>query len=60
MARHLLKARQVQTASAGDLIDGDGLILRVKAKTASWVLRYTGPSGRRRELGPAKQLPASH
>jgi len=47
----------VRTASVGDYGDGDGLYLRVKAgtkpseTTASWVFRYTGPSGRRRELG---------
>lgn len=52
MARHLLSARQVQTAAEGDHGDGDGLILRVKSKkphgfcgtrlpmgsAASWVL----------------------
>jgi Arm DNA-binding domain len=31
--------------------DGDGLILRVKPNGASWTLRYTSPSGRRREFG---------
>jgi integrase len=52
MARHLLSAREVQTADEGDHRDGDGLFLRVKANsTASWVLRYSGPTGRRRELG---------
>ncbi len=51
MARHLLSARQVQAAGVGELHDGSGLILRVKAKTASWVFRFTAPSGRRRELG---------
>jgi len=53
MPRHLLSARQVQTASA-DLPDGDGLILRVKPNGASWTLRYTSPSGRRREFGLGK------
>jgi len=51
VAKHLLSARQVQTAPVGDLYDGAGLILRVKAKSASWIFRFTAPSGRRRELG---------
>ena len=57
MARHLLSATAVRTAGAGDHSDGDGLYLRVKASrkshetTASWVFRYTAPSGMRRELG---------
>jgi len=34
MPRHLLSARQVQTARV-DLPDGDGLILRVKPNGAS-------------------------
>src|SRR5438132_260915 len=57
MARHLLTARQVQAAGEGDHSDGDGLYLRVKVDgkstgtTASWVFRYTAPSGKRRELG---------
>ncbi len=57
MARHLLTARQAQAAGEGDHSDGDGLYLRVKVDgkstgtTASWVFRYTAPSGKRRELG---------
>jgi hypothetical protein len=57
MARHLLSAREVQTAAIGDHQDGDGLFLRVQPAVAdkpraSWVLRYTSPGGkRRRELG---------
>ena len=51
MARNLLTARQVQTARDGDHSDGDGLMLRVKAGRASWVFRFTSPSGRRREQG---------
>jgi integrase len=52
MARHLLSARQVQVARKGDNLDGEGLILRVKAASASWVFRYTAPKSRkRRELG---------
>jgi hypothetical protein len=50
-AKRLLFARQVQTAGFGELRDGAGLLLRVKAKSASWVFRFTAPSGRRRELG---------
>ena len=47
----------MRTASVGNHCDGDGLYLRVKASgtsnasTASWVFRYTAPSGSRRELG---------
>jgi Arm DNA-binding domain len=51
MARHLLSARQVQVAREGDTFDGDGLILRVRDGRAAWVLRYTAPTGKRRELG---------
>jgi integrase len=56
MARHLLSAREVQTAGIGDHQDGDGLLLRVQQGVgdkvrASWVLRYTSPGGKRRELG---------
>jgi hypothetical protein len=51
MAEKLLTVRQVQTAGEGDHSDGAGLMLRVRGVSASWVLRYTGPSGRRREMG---------
>jgi integrase len=51
MARYLLSARQVQVAREGDTFDGDGLILRVRGKSAGWVLRYTASSGKRREFG---------
>ena len=51
MAKHLLSARQVQVAREGDTFDGDGLILRVRDGRASWVLRYTASTGKRRELG---------
>ena len=54
MAKHVLSARQVQVARKGDTIDGEGLILRVKPKSASWVFRYTAPNGSRRELGLGK------
>lgn len=49
---HLLTARGVQTAKAGDHSDGGNLILRVRGDSASWVLRYTSPTvGGRREMG---------
>jgi hypothetical protein len=51
VANHLLSARAVQVSSHGDHFDGEGLILRVRGKNASWVFRFTAPSGRRRELG---------
>lgn len=53
---HLLTVREVQTAAEGDHSDGGGLLLRVRANDASWVLRYASASRRRREmgLGPAR------
>jgi hypothetical protein len=51
MAEKLLTVRQVQAASGGDHSDGGELMLRVRSVSASWVLRYTAPSGRRREVG---------
>jgi integrase len=51
MAEKLLTSRQVQTAGEGDHSDGGGLMLRVRGSSVSWVLRYTAPSGRRREMG---------
>ena len=51
MAKHLLSARRVQTSGKGVYGDGAGLRLRVKATGASWLLRYTAPSGKLRELG---------
>jgi len=48
---HLLSSREVQTAGDGDHSDGGGLMLRVRAQSASWVLRYTASTGRRREMG---------
>lgn len=48
---HLLATRQVQSAGKGDLADGGGLLLRVRGDSASWVLRFTAPTGRRREMG---------
>jgi hypothetical protein len=48
---HLLATRQVQSAGEGELADGGGLLLRVRGDSASWVLRFTAPTGRRREMG---------
>ncbi len=52
-ALQLLTARQVQAAGDGDgdHADGGGLVLRVQSGRASWVFRYTAPSGKRREMG---------
>jgi integrase len=50
-ALQLLSVREVQTASDGDHPDGGGLLIRVRGDSSSWVLRYTSPSGRRREMG---------
>jgi integrase len=47
----LLTARQVLAATDGDCPDGGGLVLRVGGGSASWVFRYTAPSGKRREMG---------
>lgn len=54
---HLLTAREVHAAGDGDHGDGGGLLLRVRGDSASWVLRYSSPTGRRREmgLGPARR-----
>lgn len=48
---HLLTTKQVQHAADGDHSDGGGLLLRVRADSCSWVLRFTSPTGRRREMG---------
>lgn len=48
---HTLTARQVQAAKPGDYVDGGGLALRVSEDRASWVFRYTSPTGKRREMG---------
>jgi integrase len=42
---------KVQSAGKGNHSDGRGLFLRVRDDSASWVLRYTAPDGRRRERG---------
>ena len=48
---NLLTVREVLNARAGELSDGGGLLLRCAGENASWVLRYTAPSGKRREMG---------
>lgn len=48
---HRLTVREVQSADDGDHSDGGGLLLRVRGDSASWVMRYTSPTGRRREMG---------
>lgn len=48
---HLLTVREVQTANEGDRGDGGGLLLRVRGDLAHFVFRFTGPSGKRREMG---------
>lgn len=48
---HLLSVHEVQTANSGDHSDGGGLVLRIGESSAAWVLRFTSPSGRRREMG---------
>jgi integrase len=54
---HRLTVREVLAAGEGDHSDGGGLLLRVRAESASWVLRFTAPGSRRREmgLGPARR-----
>ncbi len=49
-ALHLLTPRGVLNA-VEDKPDGGGLVLRVGDARCSWVLRYTSPTGRRREVG---------
>ena len=51
MAIEVLKALQVKQARDGEFSDGGGLLLRVKRDAASFVFRFTAPSGRRREMG---------
>ena len=48
---HMLSAREVQVAREGSHNDGGGLYLLVGENSASWVFRYTAPSGVRRSLG---------
>lgn len=48
---HLLSVREVLNARDCELADGGGLLLRCSAVNATWVYRYTSPSGKRREMG---------
>jgi integrase len=48
---HQLTVREILAATEGDLSDGGGLILRIRGQSASWVLRYTAATGKRREMG---------
>lgn len=50
MAIELLKPLQVFKAGEGRLSDGGCLFLVVKGATASWLFRYTSPTGKRRDL----------
>jgi len=47
----MLAVRHVMAAGAGDHNDGGGLLLRAQGNRISWVFRYTGIGGRRREMG---------
>ena len=55
-ALHLLSVREIMAAGDGYHSDGGGLLLAVRGQSRNWVLRFTAPSGRRREmaLGPAQ------
>lgn len=48
---NLLTVAAVKAAGDGDHADGGGLALRVQGSSASWVFRYTAPTGKRREMG---------
>jgi integrase len=48
---NLLSAREVLHARDEELSDGGGLLLRCSGANAAWVLRYTSPIGKRREMG---------
>lgn len=50
MAIHLLSARQIEAAPAGQLNDGEGLTLRIEDGQGRWWFRYTGPGGKRRAM----------
>jgi integrase len=57
MAIHVLTPREVQTLTDGQHSDGGGLFLRINDSSANWIYRYTGPDGKRRDmgLGPAER-----
>jgi len=48
---NLLSVREVLNARDKELSDGGGLLLRPSGERAVWVLRYTSPAGKRREMG---------
>lgn len=50
-AQRLLTVREVMNAREGMHSDGDGLRMVVRPDGAAWVLRYTSPTGKRREMG---------
>jgi hypothetical protein len=56
---HRLTVRELQSAGEGDHADGGGLMLRVRGDSASWVLRFTSATGRRREMGLGRALRGS-
>jgi integrase len=47
----LLTDRECKTRRDGKHLDGLGLSLIVRRENRAWVLRYTAPDGRRREIG---------
>jgi len=52
MPRYLLTAKQIVAARDRDLVDGEGLIVRVTGVSCTAVLRFASPvSHKRRELG---------
>jgi len=52
VSRHLLTAKQILAATDCDLVDGDGLVIRINGPKATAVLRFTSPvTGTRREMG---------
>jgi hypothetical protein len=52
VSRHLLTAKQILAATDCDLVDGDGLVVRINGPKATAVLRFTSPvTGTRREMG---------
>jgi integrase len=57
MAIEKLKPLQVHKAGEGLLADGGGLFLNVRGGSSTWLLRYTSPTGKRRDmgLGPAER-----
>src|SRR6478735_2926358 len=59
MAINRLSTREVQLAKDGDHSDGGGLALRVQGGSSSWVLRFTSPAGKRREMGLGQASRAS-